>query len=254
MSNIISINGYRLQYHNGEPMIQDLELANRLEYERPRSIRDLVKRMLKDGKLNEINICRTVRQTTGEVGRPSEEFWLSEFACLKVTTQSETAKADEITDEIIRVFIDAKNGKRQVQRATDPVITKARQADALMTTYLKVGKLLGTDLPTTRAIAVEHVRAATGMNFSPLLIGNSVEEAPMTPTDLGKELGINGRKMNAALEQDGFQEKDEHGEWRPTEKGKPYCTVNPYKSPSSDHVGYRVLWYRRVLDALTKAA
>lgn len=254
MSNIVSINGYRLQYHNGEPMIQDLELAIRLEYERPRAIRDLIKRMLKDGKLNEINICRTVRQIQGEAGRPSEEFWLSEFACLKVTTQSETEKADEITNEIIQVFIDAKNGKRPVQRVTDPVITKARQANALMTTYLKVGKLLGTDLPTARAIAVDHVRTEIGMDFRPLLIGNSVAEAPMTPTDLGKELGINARKMNATLEQDGFQEKDEHDEWRPTEKGKPYCTVNPYKSPNSDHVGYRVLWYRRVLDALTKAA
>ena len=119
MSNIVSINGYRLQYHSGEPMIQDLELASRLEYERPRAIRDLIKRMLKDGKLNENNICRKVRQIPGEAGRPSEEFWLSEFACLKVTTQSETAKADEITNEIIQVFIDAKNGKRPTRRVAE---------------------------------------------------------------------------------------------------------------------------------------
>ena len=254
MSNIISINGYRLQYHNGEPMLEDLELAKRLGYALPYDIRKLIRRMIENGQLTQEQVFATVANTSEKGGKPGTTYYLGEFAALKVTTKSETDKADEITNEIIQVFIDAKNGKRPVQRATDPVITKARQADALMSTYLKVGKLLGTDLPTTRAIAVERVRAEIGMDFSPLLIGNSVAEAPMTPTDLGKEIGISGRKMNAALEQDGFQERDDHDEWRPTEKGKPYCTVNPYKSPNSDHVGYRVLWYRRVLDALTKAA
>jgi len=35
---------------------------------------------------------------------------------------------------------------------------------------------------------------------------------------------------------------------------KPFCTVNPYKAPNSSHTGYRVLWYRSVLDEMTKAA
>jgi hypothetical protein len=254
MSNIISINGYRLQYHNGEPMIEDLELAKRLGYELPYDIRKLIRRMLDSGQLTQEQVFATVAKTSEKGGRPGVTYYLGEFAALKVTTKSDTENADEITNEIIQVFIDAKHGKPPVPRATDPVITKARQADALMTTYLKVSKLLGTDIPTARAIAVEHVRTTIGMDFRPLLIGNNVAEAPLTPTDLGKELGLNARKMNVALEQDGFQEKDEHDEWRPTEKGRPYCTVNPYKSPNSDHVGYRVLWYRRVLDALTKAA
>ena len=254
MSNIVSIHGYQIKYHDGQPMIQDLELASRLGYERPRTIRDLIKRMVKEGKLNEINICRVAKQTPGEPGRPAEEFWLSEFACLKVTTKSETANADEITNEVIQVFIDAKNGTRPASRRVDPVVAKARRACALMSTYLRVGKMLGTELPMSRAIAVERVRNEADMDFSQMLIGNKVDEVPLTPTDLGKVIGLSARKMNAELERDGFQEKDEHGEWRPSEKGRPYCTLNPFKSPNSDHVGYRILWYRRVLDALTKAA
>lgn len=254
MSNIVSINGYRIQYHNGDPMIEDLELARRLGYELPYDIRKLIRRMLDSGQLTQEQVFATTAKTSGKGGRPGVTYYLGEFASLKVTTKSETENADEITNEIIQVFIDAKNGKRPVRRAADPVITQARQASALMSTYLKVSKLLGTDIQTARAIAVERVRADVGMDFAPLLIGNSVADAPMTPTDLGKEIGLSGRKMNAALERDGFQARDDHDEWRPTEKGKPYCTVNPYKSPNSDHVGYRVLWYRRVLDAMEKAA
>ena len=251
-NNIISINGYRLQYQDGEPMIQDLELAQRLGYERPRAIRDLIKRLLREEKLNRNNIRRTVEQSQGEAGRPSEVFYLDEFAAIKVTTKSEAANADEITNEVIRVFIDAKRGKRPSSRAVDPVIAKARQASALMATYLSIGKMLGTDVPMARAIAVEKVREETGMNFLPLLSNNQVEAKPLTPTELGKELGMDAKKTNALLARAGLQHKDEHGNWQPTEVGKPFCTVNPYKSQHSDHTGYRVLWYQRVIDALPK--
>jgi hypothetical protein len=118
------------------------------------------------------------------------------------------------------------------------------------------GKVLThhTDQAMARAVAVDQVRNAIGIDFTPLLTNNNIDEAPVTPTELGKELGISGRKINAELETYGFQAKCDDGNWMPTEKGKPFCTVNPYKAPNSDHTGYRVLWYKKVLDELTKAA
>ncbi|MCK7581040.1 MAG: helix-turn-helix domain-containing protein [Chromatiales bacterium] len=120
---------------------------------------------------------------------------------------------------------------------------------------LKAAKLLGTDEPMAKAVAVDIVRERVGVDFSPLLIGNTVDEAPMTSTELGREWGLAGKigeKMNAALLDQGYAVKNENGDWVPTEKGKPYATVNPYKSPYSGHSGYRTLWYRRILDVLTK--
>jgi predicted ArsR family transcriptional regulator len=80
-----------------------------------------------------------------------------------------------------------------------------------------------------------------------------VEDEPVTPSELGKELGISARKVNKTLEDEGYQERNQNGDWAPTDKGRPFCTVNPYKSPHSEHTGYRILWYRRVLDEITKA-
>jgi hypothetical protein len=62
MSNIASIHGYSVQYHNGEPMIEDLELAKRLGYENPYNIRKLVRSMMEAGQLSHEVLSRRIRQ------------------------------------------------------------------------------------------------------------------------------------------------------------------------------------------------
>jgi hypothetical protein len=133
-------------------------------------------------------------------------------------------------------------------------LQQAKTAPALLIAFIEAGKALGTDQAMARAVAVDQVRNSIGIDFTPLLTNNNIDEAPVTPTELGKELGISGRKINAELETYCFQARNDDGNWMPTEKGKPFCTVNPYKAPNSDHTGYRVLWYKKVLDELTKAA
>lgn len=93
-----------------------------------------------------------------------------------------------------------------------------------------------------RAIAADQVRKQTGIDPTPLLSGNTVQEAPMTPTELGKLIDMSARKLNALLALQGFQEKhSESDDWVPTDKGRAYCTCNPFKSLHSQHTGYRTL-------------
>ena len=250
MSNVISIHGYTIVHHKGEPMIRDLDLALRLEYERPRDIRKLVKRMIERGQLKQDQVCAKIGQTSELGGRPSTEYFLGEAAALMVATRSNTEKAYQITDEIIHVFIDARRGKPEEKakpRSVDPVLQKTRQADALLSFYLKAGKKLGTDDAMSRAIAVEQVRSTVGLDLKPLLAHNTVEEAPVTPTELGKAHGLSGVKMNAKLEEAGLQKKVGKS-WEPTDKAKEHCTINPFKSEHSDHSGYQLKWYPRVLE------
>lgn len=129
----------------------------------------------------------------------------------------------------------------------DDLLLKNRRAKSTLSLYMTAAKWLGTDAPMARAIAVDAVKQQTGVDLQPLLGGNAIEENPMTPTELGKPLNWTGRAMNARLALAGLQDRNENGEWVPTDKGKPYCTVNPYKAPHSEHTGYRVLWYRTVL-------
>ena len=94
-----------------EPRIRDLDLAERLGYERPRKIRDLIDRLLREEKLNDIHQRPAVGRRAGQVAaQPVTEFWLTEAQALKVVAKSETAKADAILDEVIAVFIAARRG------------------------------------------------------------------------------------------------------------------------------------------------
>jgi hypothetical protein len=88
--------------------IRDVELGARLGYARPRAIRELIERMLADGKLSDAGLCRIVVQSGG---RPANEFWLNERSAIKVIAKSETPVADAILDEVIDVFVAWRNGK-----------------------------------------------------------------------------------------------------------------------------------------------
>jgi hypothetical protein len=110
VADAVSVGGYQLHMFDTEPMIQDLHLADKLGYDRPRKIRDLIKRMLEKGQLRP----EQVRPTVGRLpnGTVSTVYHLDEHACIKVITRSDTALADKITDEVLDVFIEAREGKR----------------------------------------------------------------------------------------------------------------------------------------------
>jgi hypothetical protein len=95
-------------FDDGEPRIRDVVLAERLGYQRPRKVRDLVERMLREKKLNDVVVCPTAGQTSG--GRPGSEYHLTEAQALKVAAKSETETADQILDLLIEVFLRAKAG------------------------------------------------------------------------------------------------------------------------------------------------
>lgn len=127
-SRIVRVGAWALSAASAEdePRVRDIDLAERLGYERPRTIRDLVERLVREGKLNDSELRRVVRQTGG---RPAEEIWLTEAQALKVVAKSETAKADALLDEVIRVFILARKGLLPVAPA--PALGAAVIVDAL---------------------------------------------------------------------------------------------------------------------------
>ena len=242
MSNVISIKGYQLEVKSGQPMIKDLDLAVKLGYETPYSIRKLIIRMIEKGQIKPEQVFSTVEKTP-KGGRPSKVFHLDQHATIKVITKSETKKSDEITDEVIDVFLAFQNkGSKPKTRAVDQQSVQERRGVVILRSTLSAGKLLGTSVPMSRAIAVSRVKAVTGIDYTLLIANNTVEEVPVTPTKIGAELGISGIKTNIKLEKAGLQRKI-GGEWTPTDKGKKYGSYEPYTSPNSDHTGYRALWY-----------
>jgi len=249
MNNIMEVQGYTLHRHNNELMIEDLELGRRLGYERPHSIRKVIRKMLEIGQIKPQEVF-SIRQKPGMAGgRPGETFFLNQKGALKAVARSEAPKAIEITEEVIDVYLAARKGESQ-PRHQDGVTVPFKRAETVTRSTLALCKMFGTALGMARAIAVEEVRRATGLDLSRLIAGNQVEEVPLTPTRLGEEAGLSGADMNRVLLHNGLQVKTGPSKYEPTAKGRPFCTLNPFKSPYSEHTDYRPLWFRRVLDVL----
>lgn len=109
----IVVNGYQVAVDGDEPRVRDIDLGERLGYERPRVIRDLIERLINDKKMNDVHHCRTVRRWPGQVAAvPVTEYWLTEKQALKVVAKSETEIADAILDEVIDVFLEVQRHGR----------------------------------------------------------------------------------------------------------------------------------------------
>lgn len=88
---------------NGEPRVHDLALAEKLGFERPAKIRDMIKR--NSTKLLKLGVLPTVGKTSGDLGgRPTDEFYLNKKQAIFIAMKSETEKAFEVQEDIIRVY------------------------------------------------------------------------------------------------------------------------------------------------------
>lgn len=90
-----------------EPLILDEDLGERLGFDRPRKVRDLVRRHRAEGNVAPIEVCPTVGQTGG---RPTTKFYLTEADALFIVTRSETPRAVALTREMIGVYMAARRG------------------------------------------------------------------------------------------------------------------------------------------------
>jgi hypothetical protein len=74
----------------GEARARDLNIAERLGFDRPRNIRKLIERNL--AELQRYGVCATMAQTYGtgtKGGRPTEEYWLNEPQALLIAMRSD---------------------------------------------------------------------------------------------------------------------------------------------------------------------
>lgn len=171
-----------------------------------------------------------------------------------ISAAAQVALTHHLDDEVSKNASVAIN-RQAVEAAKSPRLRDVRVAPELLEAGLKAAALLGTSEAMARPIAVKQVRELTGIDFEPLLIGNCVEEAPMTPKKLGEKIGgWSAQRVNKALAASGFQTKDSDGSWQATEAGKKHASYEPYASTFSDHSGYRWMWFSSVIDLIKAAA
>lgn len=156
------------------PRILDLDIADRLEFERPRDIRNLISRNLLE--LQEYGICVAVTQNHGgERGRPGSEYWLNEEQALLVSILSRAPRAAEVRRILIRTF--------QAYRHQAPAVADSRVDDILAASELmldgitRIEKLLSAQNvnPQYWRIKARELRA-DGLTYRAIarIVGKSV--------------------------------------------------------------------------------
>lgn len=126
--------------------------------------------------------------------------------------------------EVINTFLAAKKSMRRQDVGIAGEVAREFRA---LTTISKLAGLKGNQALIAAAQGTERL---TGTN--PLaLIGQthllSEEQVRyLTPTDLGKVFGESAQAFNRRLEKAGFQSKDIHGNWVPTDAGKAHAVLS----------------------------
>ncbi|WP_052119961.1 Rha family transcriptional regulator [Inquilinus limosus] len=211
---------------DGEPRIRDLDLAIRLGFADPHKIRDLIRRHLPS--LEALGVSATVAETAGPLGgRPATAHYLNRKQAIFITAKSDTPTSTEITIEIIERFDAYERG--ETSPATVPVsdLRMAREARLQFRQNLGIAKMIG--LSGNQAALAANRATALAVGFDVLgSMGATALPAPqqeqlLTPTDIGRELGMSAIAVNHLLQACGYQvggrDAKDRTYWEPTAKG-----------------------------------
>jgi hypothetical protein len=96
----------------GEPRARDLDIADRLGFERPRKIRELIERNIAELQRYGLTPRRGAPIVSGK-GRVSEveEYWLNEPQALLIAMRSDAELAPAVREMLIRVFMAWRQGR-----------------------------------------------------------------------------------------------------------------------------------------------
>lgn len=125
-----------LQEYEGEPCARDLDLGEKLGFDRPRNVRALIQRNM--AEIESFGTCRTMQHVVR--GNAVTEYWLNEEQALLVATLSNAPHAPAVRAMLIRTFVAWRRGHL-------PAIDQnklARQMAAIMDDKLErtIAKLL----------------------------------------------------------------------------------------------------------------
>lgn len=219
-----------LQSMDGEPRVRDLDLAEKLGFDRPRDIRKLIERNMVElekfgAPQRRANEVRSGRGRVTEV----EEFHLNEEQALLVSVLSNAPNAAAVRAMLIRVFVAFRRGELQKPKAAnDDFHHQGRESRLQFKQGLAIARMIGlsgnqaalsANLLTIQTTGVD-VLGAMGQKH---LVAPQ-QEALLTPSDIGKALGNRSAiAINELLQRFGFQvgRRDHKNRpyWEPTSKG-----------------------------------
>lgn len=194
---------------------------------------------------------------TDTPGGPQEMVIISESGLYKTTFKSRKAEAKAFTKWVTAEVLPTIR-KTGAYVAPTPAATKMKEVPVVSRAFkglVSMARAFGLSPNQAALSAAQSLRANYKVDVLGLLalpgLESPAQERHMTPTDLGKPLGMSGRAFNLALAEQGFQYKGEDGEWRPTDKGRPYAVyVDTLKKHHNGTPVQQLRWLESVTGAI----
>lgn len=234
----------RITDNNGEPWFVASDVAKALGYEKPN---------------NAVNThCKKVNKFSyPETGQPINIIPESDVYRLVMRSKLESAEAfqDWVVEEVLPSIrktgsYTAKSALPEVKEASERISAATNIFEGLKA----VAMSLGCDDNSAAISANQACNLVTGVNLMQILGKTHLiaekQDIPMTPTQIGKEIGMSAVAVNKKLDELGFQTKVSDY-WVPTEKGKDFAKVlDTGKKHNSGVPIVQVKWFSGIIDKL----
>lgn len=138
---------------DGEPRARDLDIAERLGFDRPRDIRKLIERNL--AEIESFGTCAIVARVVR--GNPVSEYWLTEEQALLVSSRSDAENAAAVRRMLIKVFVAWRRGQL-VPTALTPAEMLLEQARMMVEVERKQAALEAEQSEQAKRIATTERR------------------------------------------------------------------------------------------------
>lgn len=209
---------------DGEPRVRDLDLAEKLGFDRPRKIRELIER-----NMAEVEKFGSSAPRRGAYrGKAFTEYFLNEEQALLVSVLSNAPNAAAVRAMLIRVFVAYRRGELETKAPKANPALIGREARLQFRMGLSVAKMLGLTGNQAALSANGLALRTTGVDVLEAMgqkrLAAPQQEVLLTATDIGRELGGKSAiSVNSMLEAFGFQvggrDHKHRTYWEPTALG-----------------------------------
>lgn len=136
-ANGITVSPFAVTVLDNEPRVRDIDLAERLGFDRPRKIRELIARYREE--IEAFGICPTVGQNhAGGRGRPTTEYYLNEEQALLIAAVSNAPAAPAVRRALIKTFVALRRGQVTVIDHEDELAALRSDVTAIKETLSRV--------------------------------------------------------------------------------------------------------------------
>lgn len=160
------------------------------------------------------------RDVIDSMGRTQSTTFLTESGLYALIFGSKLESAKEfkrwVTSEVLPSI--RKTGRYEAPKAT-PTTIPLKDLVEVTKLVLEPAGIEGNQLALALDKVVKNKTGESALALSGVQLKAPQQEHLATPSELGKQVGLSGQKINKILEEAGLQCKDINDKWTPTEEG-----------------------------------